>query len=127
MDRHSVYHSLLIAFQVELIKRALAATNGNRTYAARLLGIQRTYMLRLMRDRGIEVPRSLPKGRSGRAAPVAAATPPEFRIEITGWEPEPPKDGDDGHPRGATAPNPGGPAFGRPARPAREAAVGRDR
>jgi len=87
MSRHSVYHSLLIAFQTELIRRALAATGGNRSHAARLLGLQRTYLLRLMRDRGIVVPRPLRKGRSGAPAPTAAPAPPEFRIEITGWEP----------------------------------------
>ena len=97
MSRHSVYHSLLIAFQTEVIRRALAATCGNRTHAARLLGLQRTYLLRLMRDRGIDVPRSLRKGRSGCFAPAAAGAPPEFRIEISGWEPVTPLKDDDRH------------------------------
>lgn len=98
MPRHSVYHSLLAAFQVEVIRRALAATGGNRTHAARLLGLQRTYLLRLMRDRGIAVPRPQRKGRGACAPSRAAATPPEFRIEITGWEPLAPPNGDDRHP-----------------------------
>ena len=98
MPRHSVYHSLLIAFQTEVITRALGATGGNRTHAAHLLGLQRTYLLRLMRDRGIDVPRSLRKGRSGHFAPMDATTPPEVRIEITGWEPLAPPNGDDQHP-----------------------------
>ncbi len=93
MSRHSVYHSLLIAFQTEVIRHALAATGGNRTHAARLLGLQRTYLLRLMRDRGIDVPRPLRKGWSGGLAPTAAAAPPGFRIEITGWEPVTPLEG----------------------------------
>jgi hypothetical protein len=97
MDRKSVYHSLLTAFQIELIRRALAATNGNRTHAARLLGLQRTYLLRLMRDRGIDVPRSMAKERSGRFAPMTAATRPEFRIEISGWDPVTPLKGDARH------------------------------
>jgi hypothetical protein len=97
MSRHSVYHSLLIAFQTEVIKRALAATGSNRTDAARLLGLQRTYLLRLMRDRGIDVPRPQRRGRSGAIAP-AYATAPGFRIEITGWEPLAPPNGDDQHP-----------------------------
>jgi len=102
MSRHSVYHSLLAAFQAEVIKRALAATGGNRTHAARLLGLQRTYLLRLMRDRGIDVPRSLRKGRSGHCAPMADTTPLEFRIEITGWEPVTPPNGDERYPATAT-------------------------
>jgi len=102
MSRHSVYHSLLTAFQAEVIKRALAATGGNRTHAARLLGLQRTYLLRLMRDRGVDVPRSLRKGRSGQFAPMDATTPPEVRIEITGWEPVRPPNADDRYPAIAT-------------------------
>ena len=120
MSRHSVYHSLLAAFQTELIRRALAATNGNRTHAARLLGLQRTYMLRLMRDRGIDVP--LPKGRSGRVTPMAAAAPPEFRIEITGWEPVTPSNGDDRHPEVAAEARPPAMERGRQARGAGQAA-----
>ena len=107
MSRHSVYHSLLAAFQAEVIKRALAATSGNRTHAARLLGLQRTYLLRLMRDRGIDVPRAPRKGRSGHCAPMDATTPPEVRIEITGWEPVRPPNADDRYPAIATeAPSP---------------------
>ena len=94
MSRTSVYHSLLAAFQVEVIRRALAAAGGNRTHAARLLGLQRTYLLRLMRVRGIDVPRSVPKGRGGHCTPVVAATSPEFRIEISGCEPMAPPSGD---------------------------------
>ena len=98
MSRHSVYHSLLAAFQAEVIKRALAATGGNRTHAARLLGLQRTYLLRLMRDRGIDVPRPQRKDRSGAIAAASALAAPGFRIEITGWEPLAPPNGDDQHP-----------------------------
>jgi hypothetical protein len=106
MSRHSVYHALLTAFQTDVIKRALAATGGNRTHAARLLGLQRTYLLRLMRDRGIDAPRAQRKSGSGHVPPACPAVPLGFRIEITGWEPEPPRDGDDGHPGGATTPDP---------------------
>ena len=104
MSRHSVYHSLLAAVQVEVIKRALAATGGNRTHAARLLGLQRTYLLRLMRDRDIDVPRPLRKGRPGDFAPPTAAAPPEFNIEISGWEPLTPSN--DRHPAIATEARP---------------------
>jgi hypothetical protein len=50
-----------------------------------------------MRDRGIDVPRSMAKERSGRFAPMAAATRPEFRIEISGWDPVTPLKGDARH------------------------------
>ncbi|MGQ0722849.1 MAG: helix-turn-helix domain-containing protein [Candidatus Eiseniibacteriota bacterium] len=99
MHRHNLYHSLLAAFQVEVIKRALAAAGGNRTHAARLLGLQRTYLLRLMRDRGIDVPPARGKGRSTL---IAGTTPPEFHIEIRGWEPLAPPNGDNPHPAIAT-------------------------
>ena len=126
MPRHSVYHSLLTAFKTELIRRALGATGSNRTYAARLLGLQRTYLHRLMRELAVDIPASGRNGRGAQAAPTFEARLPGLRIEITGWEPEPPKDGDDGHPGGAPAPNPGGLVRGRPARQTRETA-GRDR
>jgi hypothetical protein len=106
MPRHSVYHSLLAAFQIEVIKRALAATGGNRTHAARLLGLQRTYLLRLMRDRGIDVPRPQRKGGSGNVAPASPAAPPGFRIEITGWEPRAPSNGGDQPPEPAVEARP---------------------
>jgi hypothetical protein len=97
MDRNSVYHSLLSEFQIELIRRALAATNGNRTHAARLLGLQRTYLLRLMRDRGIVFPRPQRRSQSGDGTPARAAAPLGFRIEISGWDPVTPLKGDARH------------------------------
>ena len=126
MDHESVYHSLVNTFKAELIKRALGATGGNRTHAARLLGLQRTYLLRLIRELGVDVPAGGRNGRGAPAAPTVEARRPDFRIEISGWEPEPRKNGDDGHPRGATAPNPGSPARGRLARQTSEPA-GRNR
>ena len=122
MSRHSVYHSLLAAFQAEVIKRALTATGGNRTHAARLLGLQRTYLLRLMRDRGIDGPRSPRKGGSGHFAPMAATTPLEFQIEITGWEPVTPPNGDDRCPAVATEAPSRATERDRPARSAGQAA-----
>jgi hypothetical protein len=95
MSRQSVYHSLVASFQAEVIRRALAAAGGNRTHAARLLGLQRTYLLRLMRDRGIDAPRSPRKGRLCSVAAPTTTALPDFRIEISGWDPlAPPNDGD---------------------------------
>jgi hypothetical protein len=101
MSRSGVYHSLLAAFQVEVIRRALAAAGGNRTHAARLLGLQRTYLLRLMRDRGIDAPRPVPKGRRGHVAGLVAARSPELRVEIIGWEALAPPDGEERDPAAA--------------------------
>jgi DNA-binding NtrC family response regulator len=43
-------------FQVRLLTETLIATRGNRSFAARILGIQRTYLLRLIREYKIDVP-----------------------------------------------------------------------
>jgi DNA-binding NtrC family response regulator len=43
-------------FKKQLLQTTLEAHHGNRTHAARALGLQRTYLLRLMRDFEIRVP-----------------------------------------------------------------------
>jgi len=43
------FHESVERFKRELIERALAATKGNQTRAAELLGLQRTYLSRLIR------------------------------------------------------------------------------
>ena len=40
----------IVTFKRGLIERTLTETRGNRTQAARALGVQRTYLLRLIRD-----------------------------------------------------------------------------
>jgi DNA-binding NtrC family response regulator len=68
------FHALIEEFKRGLIVSTLRRTAGNRTQAARLLGLQRTYLARLIRDLGIG-------GRSGEAgaavqeddAPVSVA------------------------------------------------------
>ena len=52
------WHAAIAAFKRALIERALADAGGNRTRAARSLGLQRTYLLRLMREMG--PPASMP-------------------------------------------------------------------
>ena len=52
----TTYHKEVDAFKKALIRAALEAHGGNRTYAARALGLQRTYLLRLIREFGICVP-----------------------------------------------------------------------
>lgn len=43
-------------FKRRLIETALRQSGGNRTRAARCLGLQRTYLLRLIRDLGVSAP-----------------------------------------------------------------------
>ena len=50
------YHCQVDAFKKELLERALRAHGGNRTHAARALGLQRTYLLRLIKEFEIRVP-----------------------------------------------------------------------
>jgi DNA-binding NtrC family response regulator len=58
------YHAAVEEFKRGLIASTLRRTNGNRTRAARLLGLQRTYLARLIRDLGLAA--------SAAVAPVPA-------------------------------------------------------
>ena len=55
-DPVSAYHQGVEAFKKQLLQTTLEAHRGNRTHAARALGLQRTYLLRLMRDLEVRVP-----------------------------------------------------------------------
>jgi hypothetical protein len=44
------YHERLLAFRRALIRDAILGAGGNKSIAARVLGLQRTYLLRLVRD-----------------------------------------------------------------------------
>ena len=48
------YHDAVRSFRRRLLRHALSTTGGNRTRAARLLGVQRTYFMRLIRDLGAD-------------------------------------------------------------------------
>jgi DNA-binding NtrC family response regulator len=50
------FHGAVTAFKRRLIERTLTELGGNRTRAARALGLQRTYLLRLMREFEVHVP-----------------------------------------------------------------------
>ena len=63
-------------FRRQFLGAVLAATHGNRTRAARALGMQRTYLVRCVRELGAGAPPS----RAGTPAP--APTLPE-RITVT--------------------------------------------
>ena len=47
------YHEAVLQFKRELLRSALAQVNGNQTRAAEALGLQRTYLSRLLKDLGI--------------------------------------------------------------------------
>ncbi len=47
------YHEAVLQFKRELLRSALARANGNQTRAAEALGLQRTYLSRLLKDLGI--------------------------------------------------------------------------
>lgn len=50
------YHGAVSDFKRRLIEATLYQVRGNRTHAARALGLQRTYLLRLIRDLGVSAP-----------------------------------------------------------------------
>ncbi|MEK7386965.1 MAG: helix-turn-helix domain-containing protein [candidate division NC10 bacterium] len=50
------YHDAVSEFKRRLIEATLHQACGNRTHAAKTLGLQRTYLLRLIRDLGVAAP-----------------------------------------------------------------------
>ena len=50
------YHGAVSDFKRRLIEATLYQVKGNRTHAARALGLQRTYLLRLIRELAISAP-----------------------------------------------------------------------
>jgi len=57
------YHGAVCEFKRRLIEVTLQQMRGNRTHTARALGLQRTYLLRLIRDLGVAAPPAPPPGR----------------------------------------------------------------
>jgi DNA-binding NtrC family response regulator len=64
---HAGYHGAVSDFKRRLIEATLHQARGNRTHAARVLGLQRTYLLRLIRDLGVAAPPPPPRRRSSAA------------------------------------------------------------
>jgi DNA-binding NtrC family response regulator len=60
------YHGAVSDFKRRLIEATLRQAAGNRTHAARVLGLQRTYLLRLIRDLGVAAPPPPSRRRPGR-------------------------------------------------------------
>ena len=52
----SGFHGAVSEFKRRLIEATLHQVRGNRTHAARALGLQRTYLLRLIRDLEVTAP-----------------------------------------------------------------------
>jgi DNA-binding NtrC family response regulator len=71
------YHGAVCDFKRRLIEATLQQVRGNRTHAARVLGLQRTYLLRLIRDLGVVAPPPPPRrGAAPVRAPGFAGAPP---------------------------------------------------
>jgi DNA-binding NtrC family response regulator len=67
------YHAAVEEFKRGLIASTLRRTSGNRTRAARLLGLQRTYLARLIRDLGLAGPTPVPVATGGAPIPARGA------------------------------------------------------
>jgi DNA-binding NtrC family response regulator len=59
------YHGAVCDFTRRLIEATLHQPRGNRTHAARALGLQRTYLLRLIRELGVAAPPPPVRRRAG--------------------------------------------------------------
>ena len=55
-ERPVGYHGAVSDFKRRLIESTLHQARGNRTHAARALGLQRTYLLRLIRELRVAAP-----------------------------------------------------------------------
>jgi len=60
------YHGAVSDFKRRLIEATLHQMCGNRTHTARALGLQRTYLLRLIRELGVAAPPPPPRRRGDR-------------------------------------------------------------
>lgn len=70
------FHGAVTDFKRRLIEATLTELGGNRTRAARALGLQRTYLLRLMREFAVHVPAGAVPPRRAAEPPGAAPAPP---------------------------------------------------
>jgi regulatory Fis family protein len=64
------FHGAVTEFKRRLIETTLTELGGNRTRAARALGLQRTYLLRLMREFAVHVPAGTVPPRRGAESPA---------------------------------------------------------
>ena len=66
------FHGAVTEFKRRLIETTLTELGGNRTRAARALGLQRTYLLRLMREFAVHVPAGACVATASARATVSA-------------------------------------------------------
>src|SRR5437660_12743683 len=84
------YHGAVSDFKRRLIEATLHQARGNRTHAPRALGLQRTYLLRLIRDLGVAAPPPAARGRAveqrgGQEGPPVSPprhAEPEHRMDL---------------------------------------------
>jgi len=69
------FHGAVSEFKRRLIESTLCQWGGNRTRTARALGLQRTYLLRLIREFGVTVPHAERPVRRGAGADTAGGAP----------------------------------------------------
>jgi DNA-binding NtrC family response regulator len=67
-DEARSFHAQLEEYKRGLILSTLRRTGGNRTHAARLLGLQRTYLAKLVRELGLAT--AVPGGATPRSEPA---------------------------------------------------------
>ena len=116
------YHGAVSDFKRRLIETTLHQASGNRTHAARTLGLQRTYLLRLIRELQVAAPP--PPTRNGRAPtepPAASVMPAEARAAAAAPSSTPVRSVDGKSP----APRVPSPAFYPPAQPPARASARR--
>ena len=68
------FHGAVSEFKRHLLEATLTQSGGNRTRAARALGLQRTYLLRLIREFEIRVPPAAMAPRRGEEPPRSTQT-----------------------------------------------------
>ena len=73
------FHGAVSDFKRRLLEATLTQAGGNRTRAARALGLQRTYLLRLIREFEIRVPPAAMARRAEGAGPPAAGATVQTR------------------------------------------------
>jgi DNA-binding NtrC family response regulator len=75
------FHGAVCDFKRRLLEATLTQVGGNRTRAARALGLQRTYLLRLIREFEVRVPPGAAPGHRAESGPGhdAAAAPAQTR------------------------------------------------
>jgi hypothetical protein len=84
------YHEAVDQFKKEFLAQMLTAHNGNRTHTAKAIGLQRTYLLRLLRQFGLNQFRPKAKERSARCPPKTngvAQVSPAVRQSVNGGRP----------------------------------------